>query len=58
MAGGSGVRQVRGGRAAGAAPACAAGLKENGGPFYVACGQLKGPQAAEELQGAKIRYWG
>ena len=40
--------------------ACAGGggLKENEGegPFYVACGQLKGPLAAEEPQGAKIRY--
>ena len=25
--------------------------------FYVACGQLKGPLAAEESQGAKIRYY-
>ena len=28
-----------------------------GGAFYVACGQLKGPLAAEEPQGAKIRYY-
>ena len=27
-----------------------------GGDFYVACGQLKGPMAVEESQGAKIRY--
>ena len=29
-----------------------------GRAFYVACGQLKGPLAAEEPQGAKIRYRG
>ena len=32
---------------------------ENGGglPFYRAFGQLKGPQAAEEPQGRKFRYY-
>ena len=29
-----------------------------GGAFYGAFGQLKGPMAAEEPQGAKIHYWG
>ena len=36
------------------------GVIENGGgglPFYRAFGQLKGPQAAEEPQGRKFRYY-
>ena len=31
-------------------------MRIGGGAFYVACGQLKGPQAAEEEKWVKIRY--
>ena len=30
---------------------------EGGWPFYRAFGQLKGPQAAEEPQGRRFRYY-
>ena len=32
-------------------------IENEGGPFYGAFGQLKGPQAAEEPQGQKFRYY-